>query len=65
MNAPERLVVILLSLMVLGFGIFALNQYLNHLNEPAIAVSMLVIASAIAVLQWAVTPLPSARRGTR
>ena len=62
-SAAERVYIILFSLIVLAFGIVALNQYLNHLNAPAIALSMLVMGIAVAVVGWAWTlPVRKSRR---
>ena len=60
-SAAERVHIILFSLMVLGFGSLSLNQYLNHLNEPAIALSNLVIGESIGLMGWEWT-LPAGRR---
>ena len=47
--------------MALGLGICSLDQYLNHLNEPAIVLSMLVTGGSFWLMGWAWT-LPAWRK---
>lgn len=59
-SSTVRRLIIVLGAAALVIGIYDLDHSLNRLEAPFIAVSMLVIATAIFVMGWATVSIPRA-----
>jgi len=59
-SATARRLIIVLGAAALVIGIYDLDHGLNRLDAPVIGVSMLVIATAIFVMEWAAVSISRA-----